>query len=159
MAHVVIMGAGIGGMPAAYEMRDKLDKSHRVTVISDSENFHFTPSNPWVGVKWRDRKQTEFPARTYLERTGIDFFSTGPKLAFEEIEGLGPHGGHTYSVCHVDHAMKSHDEWEHFCENPGPIVVGAVQGASCFGPSYEYAFIMDTDLRKRKVRNKVPMTF
>jgi len=188
MAHVVIMGAGIGGMPAAYEMRDKLDKSHRVTVISDSENFHFTPSNPWVGVKWRDRKQIEFPARTYLERKGIDFISTGvkrvhpdrnqlelndgqtvaydylviatgPKLAFEEIEGLGPHGGHTYSVCHVDHAMKSHDEWEHFCENPGPIVVGAVQGASCFGPAYEYAFIMDTDLRKRKIRNKVPMTF
>ena len=85
--------------------------------------------------------------------------ATGPKLAFEEVEGLGPHGGHTYSVCHVDHAMKSHDEWEDFCKKPGPIVVGAVQGASCFGPAYEYAFIMETDLRKRKIRDKVPMTF
>ena len=85
--------------------------------------------------------------------------ATGPKLAFEEIEGLGPHGGHTHSVCHVDHAMKSHDEWEQFCANPGPIVVGAVQGASCFGPAYEYAFIMDTDLRRRRIRNQVPMTF
>jgi sulfide:quinone oxidoreductase len=37
--------------------------------------------------------------------------------------------------------------------------VGAVQGASCFGPAYEYAFIMDTDLRRRKIRTKVPMTF
>ena len=188
MAHIVIMGAGIGGMSLAYEMQEKIRKGDKVTVISNSENFHFVPSNPWVGVKWRDRENIEFPIRPYLERKGIDFIScgvkrvhpeqnrlelddgqsvaydflviaTGPKLAFEEIEGLGPHGGHTHSVCHVDHAMKSHDDWERFTQNPGPIVVGAVQGASCFGPAYEYAFIMETDLRRRKIRNKVPMTF
>ncbi|MDD5385018.1 MAG: FAD/NAD(P)-binding oxidoreductase [Gallionella sp.] len=188
MAHIVIMGAGIGGVPMAYEMQEKIRKGDKVTVVSNSENFHFVPSNPWVGVKWRDREDIEFSIRPYLERKGIDFISTGvkrvhpeqnrlelndgqsvnydflviatgPKLAFEEIEGLGPHGGHTHSVCHVDHAMKSHDEWERFAENPGPIVVGAVQGASCFGPAYEYAFIMETDLRRRKIRNKVPMTF
>ena len=188
MAHIVIMGAGIGGMSAAYEMREKIGKGDKVTVISDRENFQFTPSNPWMGVKWRERKDIEFPVRTYLERKGINFISTGvkrvhpeknqlelndgqsvdydylviatgPKLAFEEVEGLGPHGGFTHSVCVVDHAMKSHDAWDDFTKNPGPIVVGAVQGASCFGPAYEYAFIMDTDLRRRKIRNKVPMTF
>ena len=188
MAHIVIMGAGIGGMPAAYEMQEKIGKGDKVTVISDRESFQFTPSNPWMAVKWRNRKDIEFPVRTYLERKGIDFISsgvkrvhpdknqlelgdgktvdydylviaTGPKLAFDEVEGLGPHGGHTYSVCNVDHAMKSHEAWESFTENPGAIVVGAVQGASCFGPAYEYAFIMDTDLRRRKIRNKVPMTF
>ena len=31
--------------------------------------------------------------------------------------------------------------------------------ASCFGPAYEFAFIIDADLRKRKLRKKVPMTF
>ena len=188
MAHIVIMGAGIGGMPAAYEMQEKIRSGDKVTLISNSENFQFTPSNPWMGVKWRERKDTEFPVRTYLERKGISFISTGvkrlhpdknqlelndgqmvdydflviatgPKLAFEEVEGLGPHGGFTHSVCNVDHAMKSHDEWDNFAKHPGPIVVGAVQGASCFGPAYEYAFIMDTDLRRRKIRNKVPMTF
>jgi len=187
MAHIVIMGAGLGGLPAAYEMRDRLDPSHAVSVISNDEYFHFVPSNPWVAVKWRERKQIEFPIRSYLERRDIHFISTGvrrvhpgenrlelndgqsvsydylviatgPKLAFEEVEGLGP-GGHTHSICHVDHAMKSHDEWENFCKNPGPIVVGAVQGASCFGPAYEYAFIMETDLRKRRIRDRVPMTF
>jgi len=44
-------------------------------------------------------------------------------------------------------------------ENPGPIVIGAVQGASCFGPAYEYLMILETELRKRKIRDKVPMTF
>ncbi|TAN84740.1 MAG: NAD(P)/FAD-dependent oxidoreductase [Gallionella sp.] len=188
MAHIVIMGAGIGGMPLAYEMREKIRGGDKVTVISESENFHFMPSNPWVGVKWRSREDIEFPARPYLERKDIGFISTGvkrvhpeqnrlelndgqqvdydflviatgPKLAFDEIEGLGPHGGYTHSVCHVDHAMKSQEEWEHFVGNPGPIVVGAVQGASCFGPAYEYAFVMETDLRRRKIRDRVPMTF
>jgi len=59
----------------------------------------------------------------------------------------------------VDHADKARNRWQSFVENPGPVVVGAVQGASCFGPAYEYAFIMDRDLRQRKLRDKVPMTF
>src|SRR5690606_13595939 len=38
-------------------------------------------------------------------------------------------------------------------------VVGAVQGASCFGPAYEFVMILDTELRRRKLRDRVPMTF
>ena len=34
MAHIIIMGAGIGGMPAAYELRAKLASEHRITVVS-----------------------------------------------------------------------------------------------------------------------------
>ena len=36
MAHIVILGAGIGGMPAAYEARAKLGREHEITVISCS---------------------------------------------------------------------------------------------------------------------------
>ena len=32
-------------------------------------------------------------------------------------------------------------------------------GASCFGPAYEFAFIFNRDLKKRKLRNKVPITY
>ncbi len=146
------------------------------------------PSNPWVGVKWRSREDITFPIAPYLEKKGIDFIhsgakrvhpeesrvelengdsvaydflviATGPKLAFDEVPGLGPHGGHTHSICHIDHALRSAADWDGFVQDPGPIVVGAVQGASCFGPAYEHAFIMDTDLRRRRIRDKVPMTF
>jgi sulfide:quinone oxidoreductase len=84
--------------------------------------------------------------------------ATGPDLAFDEIEGLGP-DGFTQSICHVDHAEEAHKAFEEFCENPAPIIVGAVQGASCYGPAYEFLFQLDTELRKRKIRDKVPMTF
>ncbi|WP_339374078.1 hypothetical protein [Methylogaea oryzae] len=91
---------------------------------------------------------------------GYDYLiiATGPRLAFDEIPGFGPHG-HTQSVCHVDHAGESGEFWDGFVKDPGPIIVGSVQGASCFGPAYEYLFIAETDLRKRKIRDKVPITF
>ena len=53
MAHVVILGAGTGGVPCAYEMRDALSREHQVTLINASENFQFVPSNPWLAVGWR----------------------------------------------------------------------------------------------------------
>jgi sulfide:quinone oxidoreductase len=188
MAKIVILGAGIGGMPMAYEMKELARKEDTVTVISDSPKFHFVPSNPWVAVDWRKRGEIEIDIAPALAKKGIesiiqgakrvhpeenqvelmdgtrvdyDFLviATGPKLAFDEVEGLGPHGGHTQSICHVSHAETAKSAWEKFVQEPGPIVVGAVQGASCFGPAYEFAMIMDTDLRKRKIRDKVPMTY
>jgi len=192
MAHIVIMGAGIGGMPAAYEMREILPKEHRITVVNSVDYFQFVPSNPWVAVGWRTREAITLPIAPYLQRKGIAFIpkavtqidaagskltlvggetldydylviTTGPKLAFDEIPGAGPvssgGGGFTHSVCSVDHAQALFADYEEFLKSPGPIVVGAMPGASCFGPAYEFAMILDTDLRKRKLRNKVPITF
>jgi sulfide:quinone oxidoreductase len=51
MAHIVILGAGIGGMPMAFEMRENARAEDRVTVISNIATFHFVPPNPWVAVK------------------------------------------------------------------------------------------------------------
>jgi len=188
MAHIVILGAGTGGMPAAYEMRETLGKEHDVTLINANEYFQFVPSNPWVAVGWRTRDDITFPIRPYVERKGINFIAgtvtkidpeanqltlenndtvsydylviiTGPRLAFEEVEGSGPHGGYTHSICTVDHAEMAYEDYKKFLEDPGPVIVGAMPFASCFGPAYEFAMILDTDLRKRKMRDKVPMTF
>jgi sulfide:quinone oxidoreductase len=188
MAHVVIIGAGFGGLPMAYEMRDTARPGDRITVIAKDPRFHFVPSNPWVAVNWRCREDIEVDPAAVLKKKHIDFIpvavrrvepasnvleledgrridydflviATGPKLAFDEIPGLGPHDGFTQSVCHVDHAVRSEGAWQEFVRDPGPIVVGAVQGASCFGPAYEFAMILDADLRKRKIRDRVPMTF
>uniref|UniRef100_A0A7C3QXV0 Sulfide-quinone reductase n=1 Tax=Leptospirillum ferriphilum TaxID=178606 RepID=A0A7C3QXV0_9BACT len=184
---IIVLGAGTGGMPAAYELQSALGDRVHVTVINQSEYFQFVPSNPWVAVGWRTRKDTTFPIRPYLEKKGIDFvpqrvetilprenrlilaggeslsydylvITTGPRLAFDLIEGAGP-GGFTQSVCTVDHAEGALEKLESFLKDPGPVIVGSFQGASCFGPAYEYAFILDRHLRNRKIRNKVPMTF
>ena len=188
MAHIVIMGAGLGGMPAAYEMRAALGKEHSVTVVNAVDYFQFVPSNPWVAVGWRKRPEVTLAIAPLLQRKGIDFvakpvtqidaaanrlvldggdvlaydylvITTGPKLSFDEVPGAGPHGRHTHSVCTVGHAEMFFQDYEKFLQDPGPVVIGAMPGASCFGPAYEFAFILDADLRKRKLRHKVPITF
>ena len=74
MAHVVIIGAGVGGVPCAYELRKKLGKQHRVTLIGSSPFFEFTPSNPWIAVGWRTREQTrvDLRAAARVERRSVD---------------------------------------------------------------------------------------
>ena len=36
MAHIVVLGAGIGGMPCAYDLRESVGKTHQITVINGS---------------------------------------------------------------------------------------------------------------------------
>jgi sulfide:quinone oxidoreductase len=187
MAHIVVLGAGIGGMPAAYELRAALDRSHHITVVNALEYFQFVPSNPWLAVGWRERDAITFPIRPHLEKKGIEFIAqpvkridaqgnalqledgtrlpydylvitTGPKLSFDEVPGAGPEH-HTQSICTVDHAQRANDAYQRFLSDPGAAVIGAMPGASCFGPAYEFAFIFSKDLQRRKLRHKVPITF
>lgn len=187
MAHVVIIGAGVGGVPAAFDLRKHLPKNHRVTLIGERPYFEFTPSNPWVVVGWRKPEDTRVMLHDPLESKGIQWLvnrvteidaqanrltlddgghvhydylviATGPKLAFDEVPGLGPEG-YTQSVCSQDHSATAYARYQEYLKNPGPIVVGAAAGASCFGPAYETAMILDSDLRKKKLRDRAPMTY
>lgn len=187
MSHVVVLGAGLGGAIMAYELRELLRPEDRITVVTKDAHYHFVPSNPWIAVGWRSRDEITVDLAPVMAKKNIDFkpvaaerlhpvenrialvdgtsvsydylvVATGPELAFDEIEGLGPEA-FTQSICHVDHALKAHDAFEAFCKNPGPVIIGAAQGASCFGPAYEFMFILETELRRRKIRDKVPMTF
>ena len=184
---IAILGAGLGGSVAAFEIKEAVGSNAEVTVVSQGDTFHFVPSNPWVAVGWRKREAIEVHLPPIMARKKIGFtgvgarrvhpqenrleltdgdslfydylvIATGPELAFDEIEGLGP-DGFTQSVCHVEHAERAAEAFEALARNPGPIVVGAVQGASCYGPAYEFAMILDTELRRRKIRDQVPMTF
>lgn len=171
----------------AYEVKDHLGPGHQVTVINKGDTFSFVPSNPWVAVGWRSKDEIEVDLNKVMARRGITLrpegaarvhpgenrvelttgesiaydylvLATGPELAFDEIEGLGPEG-HTQSVCLVDHALKAKSAFDKLVANPGPVIIGAVQGASCFGPAYEFTFILETALRRAKIRDKVPITF
>lgn len=188
MANLIVLGAGLAGMSAAYELRETLGAAHRITVIGDGDRFSFTPSNPWLAVGWRKPEDFTLAAAGPLANKDIAFVAhpairiepehkrvhtadgaqhdydyllicTGPKLAFDEVEGAGPDGGHTQSVCTSPHAQHAWEAYQAFLDDPGPVVIGAAQGASCFGPAYEFAMILDADLRRRKLRDKVPMTF
>ncbi len=188
MTHIVVLGAGIGGMSVAYELRAALGADATITVVGEGELFSFVPSNPWVAVGWREPGDVQIPVREHLSKKHIAFeavgaervepdgncvrlrdgrtlgydhlvVATGPRLAFDEIPGLGPDQGFTHSVCTTPHAVAARAAYERFLQAPGPVIVGAAPGASCFGPAYEFAMILDRDLRKRRLRDRVPMTY
>jgi len=187
MSRIVVIGGSFGGLTAAFELRRLLGKKAEVTVVSDLDEFVFIPSLPWLSMGWRSAKDITLPLRPILESKGVIFrheevkgvaadyskvvlgnrelpydyliVATGPGLAFSEVPGFGPEGGHTECIFTLPQAERARQAWEGFLETPGPIAVGAVQGVSCFGPAYEYAFEVDAELRRRKMRHKVPMDF
>ena len=72
MAHIVIIGAGIGGLPMAYEMRDIARSEDRITVIFEGCEIPFRTVEPWVAVNWRQRAEIEVdPAESSPRRKSI----------------------------------------------------------------------------------------
>lgn len=187
MARVVVIGAGLGGLPAAYELRHTLPRQHQVTLISNQPKFTFVPSLPWVGLGLRSLNRIQLELAKIVPQHGIELIvdtvtaiapqtkqitlkdrtvdydyvvlATGPELAVDALPGLGPESGYTQSVCNPHHAMLARDAWEQFLQDPGPIVVGAAPGASCFGPAYEFALLANHVLKRKGLRDQVPMTF
>jgi sulfide:quinone oxidoreductase len=187
MAKIVIIGGSFGGLTSAFELRRLLGSKAEITLLCDTDKFVFVPSLPWVSMGWRRPDDITLSLDSILKPKKINFIheaavgvdadsskvitetqeipydylviASGPELVFSAVPGLGPEGGHTECIFTLEQAMRTKKAWDSFFENPGPIVLGSVQGVSCFGPVYEYAFEVDTELRKRKMRHKVPITF
>ncbi|QZZ21698.1 FAD-dependent oxidoreductase [Leptothermofonsia sichuanensis E412] len=187
MAHIIVIGAGLGGLPTAYELRHLLPHHHQITLISDTPQFTFLPSLPWVALGLTALESIQVKLLNRLEPRGIHWvqgrvegidpdnrqlivnqeplsydylvIATGAELDLDAVPGLGPDNGYTQSVCNPHHAQLAQQAWQQFLKQPGPLVMGAVPGASCFGPAYEFALLADHELRKRGLRDQVPITF
>ncbi|MGZ4741565.1 MAG: NAD(P)/FAD-dependent oxidoreductase [Ilumatobacteraceae bacterium] len=184
--NVVVVGSSFAGLTAALEAKHRLKDRAYVTVIDQRDYFTFIPSLIWVPFGKRSAEDITFPLEPMYRKQGIRFvharaerfdlagqivvtdhgdigydrlvIATGPKLAFERIPGLGPHGGHTQSVCTLDHTLETRAAWQRFLADPGPVVVGTAQGGSCFGASYE--FLLNTRYQLQKAgHGDQPVTF
>lgn len=91
--------------------------------------------------------------------------ATGPHLNFAATPGLGPHGGHTVSVCTADHAVHAADA---FAESIGRLragerqtfVVGMGHGTcTCQGAAFEYVLNVEHELRAAGVRDRARVVY
>jgi sulfide:quinone oxidoreductase len=185
---VVVVGGSFGGVNAAYELRRRLPQDAEITVISRDAEFTFIPSLPWVIMGWRDPSQLQVPLDAPLQRRRIRFvhgdvkeldpqacevrtagqkypydalvIASGAELDFAAVPGLGPEAGHTYSTFTRAEAVASRDALARvLAADKGRIVIGAAAGASCVGPAYEIAMMIDTVLKRARKRHRFSITF
>ncbi len=183
---VVVLGSNFGGLTAAIAIKHELHGDVDVTVISPSDQFLFNPSLIWLPFGKRTPDDITFPVGPTFDEHGVDFvhaaatelhldeqrvttpvgdydydylvIATGYQVQTDIVEGLQADNG-AYHIATLPGAIEAGEGWQRFLDNPGPIVIGATQGAGCFGAAYEYLFNVSHQLRKNKIKKQVPMTF
>ncbi len=183
---VLVLGGNFGGLTAALAVKHELHGDVDVTVVSASDRFLFNPSLIWVPFGKRSGKDITFPLAPTFEAHDVDFvhasatrldlaarrvettagsqgydylvIATGYRNRFDVIPGLGP-DGHAHTITTLEDAIHAGEGWKRFLADPGDVVIGATQGAGCFGAAYEFLFNMSHQLRKAGLKKQVKLTY
>src|SRR5579875_1369176 len=183
---VLVLGGNFAGLTAALAVRHELHGDVDVRVVSASDKFLFNPSLIWLPFGKRGPDDITFPLAPTFESHGVDFvhaeataldldgrkvatsggafgydylvIATGYRNDFAAVPGLGP-DGNAWTITTLEEAIKAGEGWRRFLDNPGDIVVGATQGAGCFGAAYEYLFNVSHQLRKAGLKRQVKLTW
>lgn len=176
--------AGMTGAVQTQKKLKKLKGDHEVVVISPTPEFLYVPSLIWVPFGRRKVKDLTFPVEPVLKKKGIKYIqdsatkvdpdnnivqtekngdiqydylivATGCAQKFDILENLHPDAGYVQNIVIPKYSEKSYEAYKEYLKDPGPVVVGATQGASCMGAAYEYLFNLERQLRRDGVKKKV----
>lgn len=177
---ILVLGGGVGGLVTATTLRKKLGKEHRVVLVEREDTHLFAPSLLWLMTGDRTAKQIARPIDR-LSRKGIevvrgmieridpesrrvtvngrsheaDFIvvALGADLAPDAVPGLAESGHNFYTLAGAEtfrDALASFDK--------GKLVVLTSSPAyKCPAAPYEAAMLVESDLRRRKVRDEVKL--
>ena len=141
------------------------------TMSSEQCQFELAPVYERLGVVYHNARVVEIhpDSSTIMARTesgateAIDFDycvnATGPYLNFEGTPGLGPKTGTTLSVCTIDHAKQTRDEYLGLVQalkrgSRRRLAVGIGHpAATCEGAAFEYLMNVEADLQRRGLRD------
>lgn len=182
MKRIVVVGANFAGATAALEIKRKLKKNVDVTIIDRQENSLYFPSLIWVPIGRREINQVLIPRKPVFDKYGINFvldtalsvdpdkqvvktekgtysydqlvIATGPKVNHDIAPGVREN---SFYVGSVPGALAIREKLKEFKKNPGPIVIGATQKASCMGAAYEFLYNIEKWLRQEKIRKQVDL--
>lgn len=186
-SRAVVLGSNFGGLTAALSLKHELGIDIDVTVISPSDQFLFTPSLIWVPFGKRTIDDITFRVDRTLDAHGVHFVhdaataidpvartvttasgarhdydhlvvATGFRNDFDSVPGIGP-GGFASTITTPGDAVAAHEAWQRYLRDPGDIVIGATQGAGCFGAAYEFLFNTAYRLKKAGLSKQVRLTY
>ena len=186
---VLVLGSNFGGLTAALAVKHELHGDVDVTVVSPSEQFLFNPSLIWLPFGKRSPKDLTFPVAPTFDEHGVEFvhaeatdidpdrkavtvndgtpagriygydylvIATGYRNKLDVVPGLTENA---VTITTLPDAIKAGEAWRAFLEKPGPVVVAATQGASCFGAAYEFLFNTSYQLKKAGLKKQVKLTY
>jgi sulfide:quinone oxidoreductase len=182
---VLVLGGNFGGLTAALAVNHELHGDVDVRVVSASDRFLFNPSLIWLPFGKRKPTDITFPLAPTFEEHGVDFvhaeatrldlashkvetsagnydydylvIATGYRNNLDAVPGLRE--GNAYTITTLADAVHAGEGWRKFLDRPGDIVIGASQGAGCFGAAYEYLFNVSYQLRKAGLKKQVRLTY
>lgn len=184
-AKVLVLGSNFGGLWAALSVKKELGDDVDVTVVSPSRRFVFNPSLIWLPFGKRTPKDVTVPVGPVLDDAGVHFvnepateidpdgkrvrvgamawlsydylvIATGYQNNLDAVPGLSENAT---TITTLDAAIQTGKEWQRFLDRPGPVVIGATEGASCFGAAYEFLFNFTYQLKKHGLKKKVPVVY
>jgi sulfide:quinone oxidoreductase len=183
-AKVVVLGSNFGGLTAALAVKHELHGDVDVTVVSPNDRFLFTPSLIWLPFGKRTPDTITFPVEPTLTAHGIDFLhaaafhvdpvekivDTGPaRLSYDylvvatgyqnDMDAVPGLQANAHTITTLEDAIHTGEAWRRFLADPGDIVIGATQGAGCFGAAYEFLFNTAYQLRKAGLKRQVTLTY
>lgn len=170
-------------MTAAVSIKNQLGDEAEVTVVADRELFVFNPSLIWLPFGDRARAGISFALAPTFARRGVRFVhaaataidpdghqvettegtfdydylvvATGYRNDLDVVPGMRD----THTITSLPAAERTAKAWTEFLQDPGDVVIGATQRASCFGAAYEFLFNTSHQLRKVGLHKKVTLTY
>ncbi len=176
-ARILILGGGAGGLVAAYHLRKKLPKGHKITILDREPNHLFQSSLLWHAVGMRRAEQIQRPLAD-LAKTGVEFINEpvvqidvrrrqirtsaqeidfdflivalGAELAPQEVLGFEEMALNLYDV---EGTAKINAALNTFSGGKVGVLVTDMP-FKCPAAPYEAALLVDSFLRKKGVRER-----
>ncbi len=175
---VLVLGGGIGGVVAASRLRSRLPREHRVVLVEREARHLFAPSLLWLMVGRRTEMQISRPIARLAKR-GIELvhgeieridakarsvhvggqeitadymiIALGAELAPETIPGLAEAGHNLYTLAGAQALDAARVQ---LTQGHLVVLVSAIP-FKCPAAPYEAAMLLEDDLRRRGVRDRV----
>lgn len=183
---IVVLGAGRAGYTAAIALKDLVGDRHDVTTISTNhrvvdarslvslsfglrakEDISFDVSHSFAarGVRFLHAEvdRISLDNRSVVTKQGNEGYdylliATGATPNHAAIPGLGPRG-YTQSIVTLAEAEKARMTFDRFLDKPGPVVVGALPGATRVGDDCEFLITLAHQLKQRRIAQRAPLTY
>jgi sulfide:quinone oxidoreductase len=179
---ILVLGGGVGGIIAARELRKRLPAVHRVVLVERGESFTFAPSYLWVLTGERSGAGISKPlsrlARRGIEVVRGDIRRIDPVRRVVEVDGRTMDGDYLVIALGAEFApeiipglAESGDSLydlagsERLRDNLASVrggriaVLTATPAYRCPAAPYEAAMLIESTLRRRRVRDRVQLDF